>query len=136
MLLFGKKIVIFSLKNTLMRRWCWWSTEIRFGSGRNFDRNRNFGFGSDKICDFGSGRNFGSKVQKYFLKHKKQSLYIITWFILYQGNFFTVFNAFPVSVSVSVSVQVNFRFRFRFKIWYSSFGSVPVPVEFSVPVDH
>ncbi len=42
----------------------------------------------------------------------------------------------PVSVPVPVLVQISFLFQFRFKILYSSFGSVPVPAEISVPVDH
>ena len=42
----------------------------------------------------------------------------------------------PVSVPVPVSVHVSFRFSFWFKLMHSSFGSVPVPADISVPVDH
>jgi len=42
----------------------------------------------------------------------------------------------PVSAPVPISAHVCFRFRFRFKGNKFSSGSVPVPVDKSVPVDH
>ncbi len=128
--------------------------EIRFGSGRNLDMNRNSGFGSGKTWNFSFGRNFGSKVNRnlgFFNVFFNQNLWT-NELVLYESFFLSAY--FPctpfkvqytvcivckfssVSVPVPVLAHVCFRFRFRFQSKKSSSGSAPVPVDKSVPVDH